>query len=302
MATAIDVIKRALGILRVYSREQPLQAADREIALEYLNDMISHWQTQYGHLWLYQEAVVLLESEKSRYKLGTDRVVDYDELNVTTVATDTTTTALEVSAAGDIAVSDIIGVELDTGAFHWTTVAATTGTAVTLTDAVPSQASAGNTVYTYTEVITRPLQVVQARYADTFSSQGEVPCNTWSRREYFDQPNKQTTGTVTNFYYSPQRGDGLLYVWPTASQNTNVLFITCVRKFNVATNNASVVDVPDEWVLTVSYNLAKEMMDEYGTPMDRQQMIMAKAERLLMENLDFDNPDNGLRLEIDRGY
>lgn len=299
MTQAIEVIKRALRILRVYAKEQPLQASDQQIAIEALNDMVTYWQTQYGHLWLYQEAVVILEDGKQRYDLGSDRVATYDDLNSTTVASDTTTVALEVSAAGTIAVSDVIGVELDTGAIHWTTVSAISGVNVTLAAAPPSKASAGNQVFAYTSVIDRPLRVTQARYAWKYG-ESEAPLDLWSRDEYFEQPMKSNSGIVSAYYYSPQRTNGHLYVWPTASSNTSVLFITCVRPFILTMDNADNVDLPDEWATTLAYNLAVELMDEYGTPLDRQQAIKQKADERLANNLSFDNPTNGMSLEFDR--
>lgn len=301
MKSAIDIVKRALSILRVYAKEQPLQAVDRNNAIERLNDMVNHWQVQYNHLWLFQEAVVLLEQGATRYKLGTDRAIDADELNVTTVATDTTTTALDVSAAGNIAVNDYIGVELDTGVFHWTAVAAISGTSITLASAVPSIASAGNTVYAYTSVIDRPLRVSQARYAYEYGG-SEVPCEIWSRQEYFEQPDKATQGSVTNVYYSPQLTDGLLYVWPTAQATKGVLNITVTRKFNLTTNNADTIDFPDEWAATVAYGLAAELADEYGVPDNVKAAVVQKSRELLSANLAFDNDGLGLVVEIDRGY
>jgi hypothetical protein len=42
------------------------------------------------------------------------------------------------------------------------------------------------------------------------------------------------------------------------------------------------------------------MMDEYGLPADKQQLIQAKADTLLASCLAFDNDGDGVVIEIDR--
>lgn len=58
-------------------------------------------------------------------------------------------TVMKVGDSTSMLATDIVGVALDSGAIHWTTIASVdSGTQITLTDALPSVAAAGKAVYT----------------------------------------------------------------------------------------------------------------------------------------------------------
>ena len=82
---------------------------------------------------------------------------------------------------------------------------------MTIADRIPSSASSANTVYTYSESIARPMRLLQCRFAQTITA-SEIPVRQWSRDDYFDQPDKDSAGTVVNWYYSPVLKVGELFV------------------------------------------------------------------------------------------
>ena len=302
--TALDIIKKALRIIRVLDRNQPLQADDRNDALEAFNDMILHLQTSYNNLWTMEQAVVLMEKGKQYYRCGGsgDRVVSRDDLRTQTlsVAALTGATTVTLSAALNVSAGDEVGVYLESGDFHWTTATvASTGVTVTLTNALPSNAAASARVYVYTNTITRPLRIINAQYAWRITD-SEIPLIPFSQNEYFEQPDKSTQGATSQYYYSPQLVSGDLYVWPTAQSNLNVLRMTYVRPLTVAVNNIDSPDFPDEWFEALGYLLATRIMDEYGVETERQAAIKLKADEALSNNLAFDNDASPLRVELYR--
>lgn len=210
--TALDIIKKSLRIIRVLDRNQPLQADDRNDALEAFNDMILHLQTSYNNLWTMEQAVVLMEKGKQFYKCGGsgDRVVSRDDLRTQSlsVAALTGATTLTLNAALNVSLGDTVGVYLEPGEFHWTTASiASTGVTVTLTDALTSDAAASARVYVYTATISRPLRIINSQYAWRITD-SEIPLMPFSQNEYFDQPDKTTQGSTSQYYYSPQLGSG----------------------------------------------------------------------------------------------
>lgn len=302
--TALDIIKKSLRIIRVLDRNRPLQADDRNDALETFNDMILHLQTSYNNLWTMEQAVVLMEKGKQFYKCGGvgDRVVSRDDLRTQTLSVTALAGAVTVTISSALTVTsgDKVGVYLESGVFHWTTASASsTGVTVSLTDALPSNAAASARVYVYTATITRPLRIINAQYAWRITD-AEIPLMPFSQNEYFDQPDKTTQGATSQYYYSPQLGSGELYVWPAAQSNLNVLRMTYIRPLTVSVDNIDAPDFPDEWFEALTYLLATRLMDEYGVDSERQAAIKVKADEALMNNLSFDNDASALRVELYR--
>lgn len=302
--TALTIIKKALRLIRVLDRNQPLQDDDRNDALEAFNQMMLHLQTHYNNLWTMKQAVVLMEQGKQFYKCGQggDRVVSRDDLRTqtTSAAALTGATSITLSGALSVTLGDRVGVQLSSGAFHWTTASATsTGATVSLSVGLPSGASASARVYVYTAIIDRPLRVLNAQSAWSITD-AEIPLESFSRQEYFDQPDKNTQGQTSNYYYSPQLTAGELYVWPTAQSNLNVLRMTYVEPLEIMISNIDAPQFPDEWQECLAYLLATRIMDEYGVPQDRQALIKMKADELLGENLAFDNDADPMLIEIYR--
>lgn len=302
--TALTIIKKALRLIRVLDRNQPLQDDDRNDALEAFNQMILHLQTNYNNLWTMKQAVVLMEQGKQFYKCGPsgDRVVSREDLRTQTLSAAALTGAASVTLSGALNVldGDVVGVYLTDGTFHWTTAsAASTGTTVSITDVLPADADASARVYVYTSIISRPLRVLNAQSAWSIKD-SEIPLETFSRQEYFDQPDKTTQGQTSNYYYSPQLTNGELYVWPTAQSNLNVLRMTYTEPLAVMVNNIDAPQFPDEWQECLAHMLATRLMDEYGVPQDRQALLKMKADEMLADNLSFDNDSDPMLIEIYR--
>lgn len=302
--TALTIIKKALRLIRVLDRNQPLQDDDRNDALEAFNQMILHLQAHYNNLWTMKQAVVLMEQGKQFYKCGQggDRVVSRDDLRTQTTSAAALTGATSVTLSGALSVAsgNVVGVQLASGSFHWTTASATSsGTTVSLTAALPSAVNASARVYVYSAIIDRPLRILNAQSAWSITD-AEIPLESFSRQEYFDQPDKTTQGQTSNYYYSPQLTAGELYVWPTAQSNLNVLRMTYIDPLSVMVNNIDAPQFPDEWQECLAYMLATRLMDEYGVPQDRQALLKMKADELLGENLAFDNDADPMLIEIYR--
>lgn len=302
--SALDIIKKALRIIKVIDANQPLQAIDRNTGLEALNDVCYHLPSQYNHLWTQTQGVLLMTKGKQFYKMGLtgDRAVNRDDLIIT--ATDssafTGATALALTSAAGVSAGYVIGVMLSTGVMQWNTVSgAPTGNSVPLSNMLAGDVNAGALVYVYASTIERPQQIVNAQFADSITN-SEIPLESWSRDDYFAQPDKTTQGNTSNYYYSPQLVNGDLYVWPTAYSDKNVLRFTYIRPIDINENNADQVDFPAEWYLPLAYKVAEMLCDEYYVTPTEQQLIKQKSDELMGNVLAFDNSGDALRIELFR--
>ena len=304
MATALSAVEKALRTLRVLDRNQPLQADDRNDAIDALNQTTNYISTKYNHLWLEDLCIVLCKANQPSYDIGVggQYVVRQSDLKTvtTTVGALVGATSLTLSSAAGIASGDTIAVLLDNQTSFFTTVnGAPVGNVVTLSDALIESVASGNTVYSFAEEAPRPLRIRNAQYADAFNN-SEIPIQSFSRDTYFDQPVKQTSGSVSNWYYDPQLSTGKLYLWPVPYADKNVVRFTAQRPFRITVNNIDSIDFPDEWFLCIVFMTAAVMMDEYGVPADRQQLIQAKADDYLMNCLSFDNDASPVKIELSR--
>jgi hypothetical protein len=121
--------------------------------------------------------------------------------------------------------------------------------------------------------VPRPLQIISARRRD--SSGQDVPLTAYLRDQYFNQPNKSASGVTTAYYYDPQRGQGVLYLWPINSDTTETVRFTYQRPLEDFDSVGDNPDFPVEWHKALVYGLAYELCDEYGIPDN----IMARIER-----------------------
>lgn len=304
MKSALDIIKKALRIMKVVDPNQPLKAIDRNTALEGLNDLILHLPAQYNHLWTQTQGVLLMDKGQAKYSLGPNgaRAVNEDDLYFTTTTANAAAaaTTITLTSASGFTNGKQIGIILDSGSVHWTTISgAPSGLVVTLAAALPSAAASGSTVYAYSELIPRPQMITNAQFADRINN-SEIPLIAWSRDDYFNQPDKTTQGSTSQYYYSPQLVNGDLYVWPTAYSNANVMKFTYIRPINIVEENIDSPDFPAEWYLPLSYKLAEMIMDEYYVTSMEQQLIKQKSDELMANVLSFDNSGDSIRVEIFR--
>lgn len=111
--------------------------------------------------------------------------------------------------------------------------------------------------------VERPLRILSIRFRD--SGARDIPMRLLSREEYFDFPLKTSAGIPTQYYYDPGRASGTLYVWPVlATGSTGSVRFTFERPIEDMDANTDDFDLPQEWLETISYNLAVRIAPRYG--------------------------------------
>lgn len=197
---------------------------------------------------------------------------------------------------------DRIGIELDDGTRQWTNVVTVDSSSqVTISDSLTGDAATNNTVYTFTDLIPRPMRLLQVRFGERYTFT-EIPTNQWARSEYFEQPDKDSSGTIVHWYYDPQLRDGELFVWQVAANVRQVLRFTYTRPINVSINTLDDPDVPAEWFGPLKWALAAEMGPMYGVKMDRQVILNDQAASAMGLALDYDIEPSSMNVQPDFGF
>lgn len=292
---AKQLIEAAFGLIGVKKMEQPLQAAELQDGLNTLNLMLKSWQAQGMHLWKEEEAVLFLNVGQPEYTIGPagDHCCAVDDFvgSTTSAAILSGVTVIPMTDTIGMQAGDNVGIALgngQSGERFWTTIVSVDSlTQITITDAVTDDCDSGNSVYTYTALLNRPLRILSYR-RKIFEQDNDITVPAWSRDQYFNQVNKLSQGTVVNAYYSPQLTNGKLYVWQTASQATQLLRFTYEDPINDIDNDTNDLDIPVEWLETVQYNLAARLCDTYDVPMEKVQTVGSKAALFLDNLLGFD--------------
>lgn len=261
---------RLVGAVRAGSTMKDKDVSDFS---EALNAMVKRWSATPGmHVWTITDATLFPQVDQVKYALGTGST---DHATETYYATEISSggeasgqTILSVESTTNINVSDYIGIVVDDGTIHWSTVASKTASTVTIATAIDDAAAAGNAVFTYMTKIVRPLKITDARLY-TVSDARETPIDMIARRDYRELPNKTQSGAINQAFYDPQLTLGYIHLWNPPSAVTDLVKFTWhrpIQDFDAAGDNP---DLPAEWIDAMVYNLALQMAPEYETPRDK---------------------------------
>lgn len=276
------IIRQALIKLAVIADDEQPTASQFNDAFFTLNGIVKSMEATGIHVWTEEEAIVFLEPYVVKYTIGgpdptlNAHASDADEWLELTLTSNVVGggTVIPVNFTVGVNVDDNIGIILNDTTTWWSTVVSiSAGESVTIADAIPSTgASEGNFALVYQEAIQRPLRIPNARLL-YLNGLNETPMTIMSRQEYMDQPNKLSPGVPTQWFYSPQRDKGLLYIWPAPQQSAWAIRFTWYRPLAdlLAVNNT--MDFPQEWILPLVWILANDLLPDYDVPPNRANMI-----------------------------
>ena len=145
----------------------------------------------------------------------------------------------------------------------------------------------------YSLAAANALRVYSARFR---SSAGidSPPLKLMTREEYFDLPQKTSTGIPSSYYPDPQRSALTLYIWPvmgSISAPAETLQLTTQKRFDDIDTLDDDIDVVPEWLHTVEYNFCSLLLDEYPVDGKESDRIIARAEILHQQAMDFERED-----------
>ena len=291
--TRREIIKEAYEIIGAIEPDATVSTNEEASAVTSLQLVIK--QAHGEGLWLhtYQDAFVFLEKDKTQYSLGPsgDHTAEADDVVATTLseAHSTSATAIKVASGTGTANSDNIGIELDDGTAHWTTVSSGGGTTtLTVASGIASAAASGNTVYVYTSKIQRPLKITDPVLRD--SNDIDVPVKIISTSEYNALPNKTSDSSrIVLVAYDPQLTNGVLKVWPRTSNVVNRLSFSYKRPVQNIDGYGQHLEVPTEWLLWMTFELAYQLSYKQPMPLQERMLIRGEADRLKEALTDYES-------------
>lgn len=281
-----DICRDALRDAGIVAAQLPINNYHFQLAQSKANDVLAAWQGINIHLWAETEALLPLNPGQTEYRLG----VGGDHCFTDYVYT---TSTAAVSAAGIVipcsttgmAATNFIGIALEDGTRHWSTISSISSGSVTIANALPSAAAIGAGIYVYSSKIDRPIRVLSGRGATTHAGD-EKDVILETRESYFKIVNKTDRSSSTNsFYYSPQLTNGRLYVWQAPENCNQVLRFTFVKPQYVNQDQTETVLIPSEWFLAFKWAIAYELGVSYGIDPNRLITIAQKAESSLSQVL-----------------
>lgn len=204
----------------------------------------------------------------------------------TTLATDEAlgSTSLGLASTTGMSLADLIGIKLDDGTIHWTTITNVAGT--TIATGLASAASAGNAVYAYTMKAYRPQRIVYAHRRDGHDI--DTPVELIGEIAYRGLSNKGSSGPVNQVYYQQTLTDGTLYVWPANFGGPDKLILIAqnlVDDFDAAGDNPQ---FPIEWVNPLIWLTASDLAPEYGISLKERLILKNEAMEKLEAVLNYD--------------
>lgn len=132
----------------------------------------------------------------------------------------------------------------------------------------------------------------------------DTPLNMLSRQEYFDQPNKTESPSMpVSFYFDPQTTTGTLYLWPSPDAQAVSQYemnYTYVRRMDSMLASNDDLDLPQEWMEPVIWNLSKRLMAQYPVNDGNQAgLILGIAKETYDNLLSWDNEPASLYMQPD---
>lgn len=269
-----------------------------------LNAMVKRWQAKGIHVWTVAEATLFPQPAQVKYTLSSSST-DHATLTYgsTALSADEASgqTVLSINSNDDMTDGDHIGIVLDDGTLHWTTIVSSTSTTVTITDALTDSATADAKVFFYTTKLMRPLKVVDARRYD-IEADTDTPITRASRLDYQALPQKNQAGQINQFWYDRQLSSGYVYLWQVPSTVTDLFKFTCYRPIETFDSGGNNPDLPEEWIQTIYYNLAVIMAPQYGVPRAKLADLAAMAAQFLDDMQGYDREDEAIFIQPDTGY
>ena len=297
--TRNEIIVEVLESINIKAPNEAADAADIESCARKLNIMVKSWMKQGMHLWAMSEATLFLAVDTQTYALGATGTHCTNSYVKTTLSTAeaAASTSIGLTSATGMSASDNIGIVLDDGTIHWTTISGAPSTTTTIASGLPSAAAAGNVVFAYTTKINRPLRIISAYRRDINNL--DVPIELSSRTDYANLSNKFSNGKVIQVFYNPQLTNGVMSVWPEPDLATDVIRFWYERPLEDFDASANDPDFPIEWAEAICAGLKYRMCGTYGIGTQRTAELKEEADTTLDAALGFDKENTSVFFQPD---
>lgn len=279
-----------LGLIKNEGATMPTSYYNK--ASDTLQKMIAEWAAEDIGIWAQQDCKLYLQKADADYTLGPsgDHATLLGYETAVAAAVDSGETAITVDSISNMADGDNIGIQLDGGAYQWTTINGTpAGVTVNLDDALTDDVNEDAKVAFYTSKVQRPLDYRSPRYRNSSGTERSL----WkmSRSDYLNTPNKAQSGPPTGVYLDIQLDGPILRVWPVPSSVGAQIMLDVQIPLQFMADPADEPPFTDEWLMALEYNgaieLANRLPDEAVDPKRLARLIpMAEIKKRKLKTWD----------------
>lgn len=270
--TEADIVADALESIGYKDSTESVSADDLAVCRRKLNMIVKQWTAQLDFapglkMWTRRRAYMFLQDGQVSYSLGPSGDHATETYVQTTLSTDeaTSSTSLSLTSTTGMSASDNIGIVLNDGSIHWTTISGSPGAPTTIATGLASAASAGNVVFTYTTKMRRPFEIISAVRRDI--SGNDTPMDPYlTLEEYESIYSKTSEGSPARMYFEAQRTNAKVYIDCAPEDTTEVVrmvYLSYIEDFSATTNDA---EFPAEWYRALSAQLAMDLCLPFTRP------------------------------------
>ncbi len=296
-----DIIRAALEELGEVAEGEGI-TPDRSLAVQKrLNSWVKSLMASGAKLWAMKQATLFLTPGTAIYALGATGAHCTNAYVQTTLSTDEAlgSTSIGLTSFSGMTTGDFIGIVLDDGSTHWTTISGAPGLTTTIVTGLASAASAGAVVFSYTTKINRPQRIdTDAAYWRSPEIQ-DTPVALISRQSYAQLSNKTSTGKIVQAYYDPQLVNGILSVWPAPDSASDVLRFWYERIIEDFDTGSNTPDFAIEWGEALILGLANIMAPSAGIPLVERNDIRSRAEQAMAVVMGYDKENTAVMFQPD---
>lgn len=311
--TMAQLIKDALDVLNIYGIGMTVNAEDMLLCKRLLNKMLLSWATQGLRIFSKTEAVLYITPYTADYTLSNASTSAFcanksdETITQLTTALAVSDTACTVTSTTGLELSSYIGIVLDDGTIHWTTIdTIPSSTTLTLTTGVAAAASAEAYVYSFPDRINKPYRITSARMvtgldSGSSSSETSTPLLPIAYEDYYNLPTRSTNGTPSQYLYTPKTTTGVLSLWPRPSDASSRLEFSYERILEDLDNSSDDFDIPKEWYEPMTWQLAVRIGCAFGKEDKVRKVIMPLASDSLAALKSWDSEITSVNISPDLG-
>lgn len=309
-----QIIKKALQILGVLPEGQEpndTQYVDASvtvnlIAKSYLSEGLLEWNRKVFVLFPEQGKAKYILNNNHGNRWTTEDDLVYSNLDTSAVGGSVSILLSEevsspfVIETPEIVTGSNIGVKLDNGVFHWTTVNTVLSQQnFVLEDPLPSGVSQGNRVYLHNKIANVPHNIVNI--SRRTSSDNDIQLLQHAVRDYQWLSSKTHQGTPSAYALQGSSDKVELYLWPTPRVEERI-YILGNKGFDDLDDSGDTLPMSNEVFLAFVWEVAANLAFEYGTAFQVISMINRRAKIYKDQALSYAMENAYIKLEPDARF
>ena len=305
--TAADIIQAALEDIGVVADGEAVTASDSALCLKRLNFIAKQYQGKADgqpglKAWTRQRIALFLAKGQQSYTVGPAST----DARATTLYGRTTISAAEASGQTIISITsntdtatnpgttvtmtaaDIIGIELDDGTIHWSTISGTPASTATIAVALTGAAAAGNYVYWFTS---RAQRFPVLEYASLREANGtDLPLYIYRDvGEYEANTDKTADADPLSVLVEPLRLNTRLTFESQPVDVTKQVILTVLYPAEDYDSTANDIAFPQEWFAALEWELAFRIAPAFDVKWTDAMQANYTSAMGIARNLNYEN-------------